>query len=92
MIFRCPKLECCGSIVLCGSRNSSGRKGENRNIATTDSTQELAQFWDTHDVTDFEYELEEVTEQVFERGTVIALDLESAEAEAVKKLVQSKGV
>ena len=58
----------------------------------TDSIQELAQFWDTHDVTDFEDELEEVTEPVFERRTVIALDLESAEAEAVKKLAQSKGV
>ena len=61
-------------------------------LPQTDSIQELAQFWDTHDVTDFEDELEEVTEPVFERRTVIALDLESAEAEAVKKLAQSKGV
>ena len=58
----------------------------------TDSIQELAQFWDIHDVTDFEDELEEVTEPVFERRTVIALDLESAEAEAVKRLAESKGV
>ena len=61
-------------------------------LPQTDSIQELVQFWDTHDVTDFEDELEEVTEPVFERRTVIALDLESAEAEAVKKLAQSKGV
>ena len=61
-------------------------------LPQTDSIQELAQFWDTHDVTDFEDELEEVTEPVFERRTVIALDLESAEAGAVKKLAQSKGV
>ena len=61
-------------------------------LPQTDSIQELAQFWDAHDVTDFEDELEEVTEPVFERRTVIALDLESAEAEAVKKLAQSKGV
>jgi len=60
-------------------------------LPQTDSIQELAQFWDTHDLTDFEGELEEVTEPVFER-TVIALDLESAEAEAVKKLAQSKGI
>ena len=61
-------------------------------LPQTDSIQELAQFWDTHDVTDFEDELEEVVEPVFERRTVIALDLESEEAEAVKKLAQSKGV
>ncbi len=58
----------------------------------TDSIQELAQFWDTHDVTDFEDEMEEVTEPVFERRSVIALDLDSAEAEAVKKLAESEGV
>ena len=61
-------------------------------LPQTDSIQELAHFWDTHDVTDFEDELEEVTEPVFERRTVIALDLESAEAEAVKKLARSKGI
>ena len=61
-------------------------------LPQTDSIQELAQFWDTHDVTDFEDELEEVVEPVIERRTVIALDLESDEAEAVKKLAESKGV
>jgi predicted DNA binding CopG/RHH family protein len=61
-------------------------------LPQTDSIQELAQFWDTQDVTDYEDELEEVTEPVFERRTVIALDLESEEAEAVKRLAESKGV
>ena len=61
-------------------------------LPQTDSIQELAQFWDTHDLADFEDALEEVTKPVFERRTVIALDLESAEAEAVKKLAESKGV
>lgn len=37
-------------------------------IPQTDSIQELANFWDTHDVTDFEDQLEEETEQVFERN------------------------
>ena len=36
-------------------------------IPETDSIQELASFWDTHDLTDFEDQLEEVTEPVFER-------------------------
>jgi len=34
----------------------------------TDSIRELAEFWDTHDLTDFEDELEEVTEPVFVRA------------------------
>ena len=33
------------------------------NIPQTDSIQELARFWDTHDLTDFEDELEEVGEE-----------------------------
>ena len=61
-------------------------------LPQTDSIQELAQFWVTHDLIDFEDALEEVSEPVFERRTVIALNLESAEAEAVKKLAESKGV
>ena len=35
-------------------------------LPQTDSVQELANFWDTHDVTEFEAELEEVDERVFE--------------------------
>ncbi len=38
-------------------------------LPQTDSIQELAKFWDTHDLTDFENDLEEVTEPVFERPT-----------------------
>ncbi len=38
-------------------------------LPKTDSIQELAEFWDTHDLTDFEDELEEVIEPVFVRGT-----------------------
>jgi hypothetical protein len=44
--------------------------GKPMNIADmpqTDSIQELARFWDTHDLTDFEDQLEEVSEPVFER-------------------------
>jgi len=39
-----------------------------QHLPKTDSIPELAQFWDTHDLTDFEDELEEVTEPVFEAG------------------------
>ena len=37
-------------------------------IPLTDSIRELARFWDTHDLTDFEGALEEVPEPVFDRG------------------------
>jgi hypothetical protein len=39
-----------------------------RKLPKTDSIQELARFWDAHDVTDFQDELEEVTEPVFGRS------------------------
>jgi hypothetical protein len=38
-------------------------KGER--VPETDSIEELAKFWDAHDVTDFEDQLEEVPEPVF---------------------------
>jgi hypothetical protein len=37
-------------------------------LPQTDSIEELARFWDTHDLTAFEDQLEEVTEPVFEHG------------------------
>lgn len=57
-----------------------------------DSIRELANFWDKHDVTDFEDELEEVQEPVFAQSTVISLDLEFAEASAVRNIAKDKGV
>lgn len=61
-------------------------------IPQTDSIQELAQFWDTHDLTDFEGQLEEVTEPVFERETEVTLRLPSNEAEAAEKIARSQGM
>ena len=43
-----------------------------KNMLQTDSIQELALFRDTNDVTNFDDELEEVDEPVFERQTVFA--------------------
>ena len=47
------------------------------NIPQTDSIEELARFWDTHDLTEFEDQLEEVSEPVFERSpeAVVTLTL-----------------
>jgi len=63
-----------------------------QHLPKTDSIQELAQFWDTHDLTDFETQLEEVTGPVFDPPTVISLDLDSEEAEAVRRIAEARGI
>ena len=63
-------------------------------IPQTDSIAELARFWDTHDLTDFEHELEEVHESIFERRAeeTVTIHLPTVEVEAVKRLAKAKGV
>ena len=61
-------------------------------IPQTDSIQELAKFWDAHDLTDFEAELEEATEPVFERETEVRIHLRSKEAEAVENMARLQGL
>jgi predicted DNA binding CopG/RHH family protein len=61
-------------------------------LPRTDSIQKLAEFWDKHDLTDFEDELEEVAEPVFVRSDAIKVHLESGQAEAVQQMAQAKGV
>ena len=65
-----------------------------RKIPETDSIEELARFWDMHDLTDFEDQLENVPERVFERKpeTVIPVRLRRQEIEAVKRVAKTKGV
>lgn len=65
---------------------------EPRRIPQTDSIQELAEFWDSHDLTDFEDELVEVTEPVFERDTVLTLRLPAGQLEAVQSLATARGI
>jgi hypothetical protein len=52
----------------------------------------MATFWDTHDLTDFESELEEVPEPVFVRGAAIRIYLEGEEAQSLCRLAASKGL
>jgi len=61
-------------------------------LPKTDSIEKLAAFWDTHDLTDFDGELEEVGEPVFVRGDAIKVRLESTEAKAIEKMARAKGV
>ena len=63
-------------------------------LPTTDSIEELARFWDTHDLTDFEEDLEEAAEPVFVRanGTSLSIELQPMEAQRLKKIARSKGI
>jgi hypothetical protein len=61
-------------------------------LPKTDPVKKLAEFWDSHDLTDFKDELEEVTEPVFVRSNVIKVPLEAHEAEAVERMANAKGV
>jgi hypothetical protein len=68
------------------------RSMNSQRLPRTDSIQELAHFWDTHDVTEFEGELEEVSERVFDQDTEITFHLETDDAKAVRAMARSRGV
>jgi predicted DNA binding CopG/RHH family protein len=61
-------------------------------LPRTDSIQELAEFWDSHDLADFQDELEEVCEPVFVKDSRIQINLPSEEAQAVSQIALSKGI
>ena len=65
-----------------------------KEIPQIDSIEELARFWDTHDLTDFEDQLEEVIEPIFigETESVIKIHLQPAELDAVEQIAKSKGL
>jgi hypothetical protein len=62
-------------------------------IPDTDSIRELAEFWDTHEVTAFEDQLQEVAEPVFTRpqGSV-TVPLTGEERIAIRKIAALRGV
>ncbi|QTA80186.1 Toxin-antitoxin system, antitoxin component, CopG-like [Desulfonema limicola] len=63
-----------------------------KTIPKTDSIKELEQFWDTHDLTDYEDQLEEVADTVFESKNTIRIDLDVDEAETIKRIALKKGI
>ena len=66
---------------------------KNLEVPQTDSIEELAQFWDTHDLTEFEDQLEEVSEPVFERKMEpVVISLQPEEVEAIRRVAESQGV
>ena len=65
-----------------------------RHIPQMDSIEELAKFWDTHDLTDFQDELEEVAASVFERkeNAALTIRLQPSELEAVGRIAEAQGI
>lgn len=59
-------------------------------IPQTDSIRELANFWDTHDLTDFENDLEEVHDPVFE--PIVPLTLSPQEVATIASAAKSRGI
>ena len=61
-------------------------------IPKIDSVSELARFWYTHDLTEFEDELEEVKDPVFAGGSenVLRVALAPDEAAALHRAAQSQ--
>lgn len=64
----------------------------NTKIPKIDSIQELANFWDTHDLTDFEDELEEVEVSVFELQTDLFVPLQPEELKALLILAKTRDI
>ena len=63
-----------------------------KKLPKTDSIEALAKFWDTHDVTEFERELEEVAEPVFTREKPIQVHLPAKESRAIGRIARAKRV
>lgn len=63
-------------------------------IPKTDSIEELAKFWDSHDITEFEDELEEAGEPVFDQDAqaVVRIHLPSEQAKALRRMAESRGI
>ena len=61
-------------------------------LPKSDSIHELAAFWDTHDLADFEDQLEEVANPVFDRENRVTVRLQSDEAEALRAMAQARGL
>lgn len=68
------------------------KKMKKQRLPEIDSIEELAHFWDTHDLTEFEDELEEVVEPLFARETAVTIHLQPEEAKEVRKLAASRGL
>jgi hypothetical protein len=58
----------------------------------TDSIEELAIFWQRHDLTDFDDQLEEVPGPVFQRAHIVSVPLSGDEHQAVRDAAATRGI
>ena len=67
---------------------------EQGGLPKSDSVEELAKFWDTHDLTDFAGELEEVRSPVFirKKGKTVTVSLKASDAQRLKNIASSRGL
>ncbi len=73
----------CDSTVLCGIPAMA--TGVNQDLLPkTDSIEELAKFWDTHSLADYEHEMEEAVE--------VSSDLPRSAIKTIRALAKSKGI
>lgn len=70
------------------------RKMKTHKLPDTDSIEELARFWQDHDLTDFEEQLEEGMEPVFVRPgkTAIHLELSMEERARLEQIAHDMGL
>ena len=71
-----------------------GEAMKGKTIPGTDSIEELARFWDSHDVTEFEDQLEEVREPVFleQPGVKVSIRLSPEELESLRDIANERGI
>jgi hypothetical protein len=71
-----------------------GKEMKGKRIPETDSIDELAKFWDTHDLTEFEDQLEEVPEPVFhgKPGARVTIHLNATELDSLRRLAIERGL
>lgn len=61
-------------------------------IPSSDNIQELAEFWQTHSLTDYEDLMEEVPGPLFVRKNSVKVPLKSREAKTLQKMADAKGL
>ncbi len=64
----------------------------NSHIPDVKSIPELAAFWDQHDVTEFDAELEEVTSPVFSGDGQVTIQLDESDRAALRACAQKSGL
>jgi hypothetical protein len=62
-----------------------------QSLPQTDSIAELAAYWDTHDLTDHEDELEEVANP-FDVRAVVEVPLDAAQMASAQSIADSRGI